>query len=294
MPQRRHGGSIALAIGVALAVVALAGGALFGWRAVERSAACSFGGHDAFYATWSPDGRELAFSQRTPSGFHIFRLRIADRRVRQLTHSNCAGEGRAAWSPAGHLITYPVVNGSSAGLYVMGADGRGKRRLTSNDADTPTWSPDGRWIAYSSHSHLRSIRPDGREDRLISTGSTSVFDPTWSPDGRRIAFVGNGSGLYIVNARGGRPRRVDPDPNDGCPSWSANNEIAYGSTDIDQYHPYDTSSWILFPLSTHNGCASWSPDATKLAVVTAPIGSQQGRIYLIDSDGGGRTLVYRP
>jgi Tol biopolymer transport system component len=294
MPQRRSRGRLAFGIGIPLAVAALAGGALFGWRAFERYAACSFGGHDALYATWSPDGRELAFSQRTRSGFHIFRLRIADRRVRQLTRSNCAGEGRPAWSPEGHLIAYPVVNGSSAGLYVMGPDGRGKRRLTSNDADTPTWSPDGRWIAYSSHSHLRSIRPDGRGDRLVPTGSTSVFDPTWSPDGSRIAFVGNGSGLYIVNARGGQPRRVDPDPTDGCPSWSANNEIAYGSGDIDEYHPYETNSWILFPLSTHNGCASWSPDATKLAVATAPIGSQRGPIYLIDSDGGGRTLVYRP
>src|SRR6478609_9120366 len=87
-PQRRSRGKLAFAIGLPLAVAALlAGGALYGWRAFERSAACDFGGHDAFYATWSPDGRELAFSQRTPSGFHIFRLRIADHRVRQQTHS---------------------------------------------------------------------------------------------------------------------------------------------------------------------------------------------------------------
>jgi Tol biopolymer transport system component len=138
MPRRSSRGRLAFGIGIPLAVAALAGGALFGWRALERSAECSFGGHDAFYATWSPDGRELAFSQRTPSGFHIFRLRIADHRVRQLTRSNCAGEGRPAWSPEGRLIACPVVNGSSAGLYVMRPDGRGKRRLTSNDADTPS------------------------------------------------------------------------------------------------------------------------------------------------------------
>ena len=172
----------------------------------------------------------------------------------------------------------------------MASDGSQKRLLVRGAADTPTWSPDGRWIAYSSDSHLRVVQRDGMNDRLIRTGSTSVFDPVWSPGGKQIAFVGNGSGLYIVSAHGGKPRNVVPDSDAGCPSWSVNNVITYGSYNIETYLPTEGSSSSALPLPNHNGCPSWSPDGRKLALVTAPVGSQHGRIYLVGANG--RRLVY--
>jgi Tol biopolymer transport system component len=272
--------------------VALAVAAPLGWQALKHYTYCGYGG-DAFGATWSPDGRWIAFSNKTGSGFHVFRLRLADRRLEQLTRSDCEGEGRPAWSPDGRLIAYPVLNGSHAGLYVIGPDGGHKRRLVKGGVDTPTWSPDGKRIAYSAHNHLRAVHRDGTDEEAIRTGSTSVFDPAWSPNGEEIAFTGNKSGLYIVSIDGGVPRRVDDDPNSACPSWAATDVIAYAGYDgIETYRPADASLATALPVPTHNGCAAWSPDGTQLALDTAPIGSQRGDIYIANAGGHHRRLVY--
>lgn len=281
----------------ALVAVALAVAAPFGWQALKHYAYCTSGGN-AMGATWSPDGRWIAFSTKTSSGFHVFRLRVADRHVEQLTRSDCEGEGRPAWSPDGRLIAYPVSNGSQAGLHVTGPDGTHKRWLVKGGVDTPTWSPDGRSIAYAAGNHLRAVRLDRISDepiseKVIRTGSTSVSDPAWSPDGKRIAFTGNESGLYLVSVDGGTPRRVDDDPNASCPSWSETDVIAYAaSSGIKTYRPANDSIATALSVSTHNGCAAWSPDGRKLAVDTAPIGSQHANIYIVDAISDQRRLVY--
>ena len=40
----------------------------------------------------------------------------------------------------------------------------------------------------------------------------SVFEPTWSPDGRSIAYVNLDQGLSVVPADGGEPLRVETPP----------------------------------------------------------------------------------
>jgi dipeptidyl aminopeptidase/acylaminoacyl peptidase len=66
---------------------------------------------------------------------------------------------------------------------------RGKK--SSSD---PTWSPDGRWIAFTSSrvddkSQLFAIRPDGGEAVQLTKSETGVGGFDWSPDGRTIAFT---------------------------------------------------------------------------------------------------------
>ena len=94
---------------------------------------------------------------------------------------------------------------------------------------SPSWSPDGRLIAYYSE------QPDGKADLFVmqadGTGARAIlqtpFDeggPAFSPDGRQIAFDTDRDGnfeIYVVNLDGGGLRRVTNHPGrDVAPAWS--------------------------------------------------------------------------
>lgn len=88
----------------------------------------------------------------------------------------------------------------------------------------PTWSPDGRWIAYSDDVNGHSdiwVQPVGDGDAIrITSDKACDAQPAWSPDGTQLAFQSerDGGGLFVVPAMGGTPRRV---ASFGCcPQWS--------------------------------------------------------------------------
>jgi Tol biopolymer transport system component len=75
----------------------------------------------------------------------------------------------------------------------------------TDDAGTPFFSPDGRWIGFFAAGKLRRASVDGGAVQDICSG----IDPmgaTWSEDGNIIVAFGLGQGLSIVPASGGTPR----------------------------------------------------------------------------------------
>jgi WD40-like Beta Propeller Repeat len=108
--------------------------------------------------------------------------------------------GDAAWSPDGRRIAFASVrdrNGKTCydqcnyhgELYVMGADGSNPVRLTHNRGDdsSPSWSPEGRRIAFASDRNypdgrapeIYSIRPDGSCLTWLTNGSPGSGEPAW-------------------------------------------------------------------------------------------------------------------
>src|SRR5690242_18951905 len=73
----------------------------------------------------------------------------------------------------------------------------GKPRRLTQSTDTewcPRFSPDGRWIAYTTWSDaqqgaLKVIAPDGSQERKLTTVPGQFINPVWSADGSKIVYV---------------------------------------------------------------------------------------------------------
>src|SRR5713101_6961799 len=107
----------------------------------------------------------------------------------------------AKFSPDGSRVAYMVINNDGPGrpypqIWVMNlADGKSLRLGAEKDATaTPTWSPDGQWLAYEGREGGRSglviSHPDGSAARFLASmdGTNSPVPSTgksiaWSPDG---------------------------------------------------------------------------------------------------------------
>ena len=93
---------------------------------------------------------------------------------------------------------------------------RALSRLTFEDGlqTQPTWSPDGRFIAYASD-HAGNfdiwVQPiAGGRAVQVTTHPASDWQPVWSADGNTLAFRSerDGGGIFVVPALGGRERRL--------------------------------------------------------------------------------------
>ena len=102
-------------------------------------------------------------------------------------------------SPDGQwLLCYSIAN--QLDILISRSDGTGERALTHDPANdrNPTWSPDGRQIAFFSNrsgkNQIWSIRPDGSQLRQLTFASEGVSSyDIWSPDGSRMVYEGEGA-----------------------------------------------------------------------------------------------------
>ena len=105
--------------------------------------------------------------------------------------------------------------------YSSGGGGRPEaiRRLTNyrDDDSSPSWSPDGRHIAFHSIDLLFGgdiyvMGSDGSNPRRLTSWIGDDVIPSWSPDGRHIAFTSYRRDghyeIYVMGSNGSNPRRL--------------------------------------------------------------------------------------
>ncbi len=174
-----------------------------------------------YHASWSPDGTWITFtSERRGDGqSDLFRCRLDGTGI-QPVFTEPSMDDAGVMSPDGRRMAFVSTRaGYTTNIWVLDLETKRLRTLTGNpdiQADPgypngffrPSWSPDGKWLAFSSdrntdwrghdgghgweHTQELSIyviRADGQGFRRVaSRPGYCLGSPKWSPDGRRVAF----------------------------------------------------------------------------------------------------------
>ena len=205
----------------------------------------------------------------------------------------------------------PSLQGVRGDLYVMGSNGSGQTRLTTqqSDAGTPSWAPSGDLLAFAAgdrhdSSSIYLIRSDGSGLKRLTASNGNASQPAWAPDGRQIAFVSvvNGVGhIILMNADGSKPRQLTKgDDGQFGPVWSPDGKrIAFESNQSGDFNLYTISAdgkGQPTRLTKTSGAddfqPAFSPDGKLIAFVSTRDGDAQ--IYLMQADGSGQRRITTP
>lgn len=173
--------------------------------------------------------------------------KVADLVFEKLTGVRGAFDTRIAYVSA----SGPAKN-QTYQLIVADADGFNPRTIVSSRKPvmSPSWSPDGRQVAYVSYETGRPVvyaqdLASGSK-RAISDPNRSSISPSWSPDGRSIAYSVAERGNYnivVSSANGGGARQITNTRGINAePQWADSNTIVFTSDRSGQPQLYKTNA----------------------------------------------------
>lgn len=214
-------------------------------------------------------------------------------------------------------------------IYIINIDGSGKKQLVTDGGEHPSWSPDGKKIAYSNKEGIWVISIDNLYSKqLIETKYPNEveanveidigYHPKWSPDGKKIAFkniLNKEVAISIIDAdgknrrwiQGGNGTDFDWSPDSSkiviasdSSYWGRPDEIGLWVSKID--FPPGTRQWdidskelitkIIKTDSTQTNlcsCPKWSPDGKKIIFIMGNVESKG--IFCINPDGSNLTKL---
>lgn len=166
---------------------------------------------------WSADGSSILTTQ----GGQIRRVSLRDGKVQTVPFTarvrRTISEQAAAPRPISdgpvrvRMLRWPVASPDGSRLafqalnkvWVTGRDGSPRRLTPEGFRDpelTPSWSPDGHWIAFTTwddpgRGHVWKVSADGGEPVRLTRAAGEYLHPVWSPDGRELLIV-RGPGVY--------------------------------------------------------------------------------------------------
>lgn len=167
-------------------------------------------------ASWSPDGTRLAVGFGDGENCGLFVMSPDGSQSERLTDGSTI-DFRPAWSPDGKTIAYvayPKLDAGAKGIgvYLVAANGSGKRCVTEQTVSYVLWSLDGSRLLLQSDNAAYLIDPGGRQQVILSVeaGLRRIANAIFTPDGKKVIFCSNDTGPWIIYSIGldGRNRKT--------------------------------------------------------------------------------------
>ena len=280
--------------------------------------------------TWSPNGREIAFSRSANRGLpQIYIMDSRGGNARPLS-GDTFNDRHPAWSPDGRRIAF--VHARALGqpaIYTMNVNGKNRVRLSDCHADArPTWSPDSTQIVYTQallaenrnlfvvdietflaakESPPSQIVPEPEleepEPEIVPEPELEIVPepephPHQTPDQeKKEDDLPQAPSANPSVVQEGVQRLTSSSRDDIHPDWSPDGAKLIFTRESD---PFIAAVYILDLFSLrqalltteggYNGYPCWSPDGTKIVFSSNRNGSLG--IWMMDADGSNTTLIF--
>jgi dipeptidyl aminopeptidase/acylaminoacyl peptidase len=244
--------------------------------------------------SWSPDGRSLAFVSKSKGKDVLSLIDVRKKKIYKRLRFNLDAMRSPSWSPDTGKIVFVGIENGKTDIYSCDLETEQARRLTDDyyDDEDPSFSPDGKFIAFSSdrpissfedsasheygHYNLHLYDLESHQTTPLTENQGNNASPTWSPDGRKLCFVSDRNGTYNLYVLDLDSSVTFPISNvlSGCfsPSWSKDGEkIAFSA--------FQKGGWNIFllkeikPVSPEGGALAKTPYLLALEADTISIES---------------------
>lgn len=184
-------------------------------------------GWEAF-PLWSPDGKRILFTSNRSGAFDLYQKASTGTATEELFYKSAEGKGPTSWSPDGRFLLFYSIGQTHVKL--LAAAGAPNREpvpvvATQFNSITARFSPDGRWIAYTSNesgNNEVSVRPfdssTGSVGKPIVVTKGGGRTPLWRGDSKEIFYLGEDGMVTAREFPAGNPKPLFKAP-EGVAFW---------------------------------------------------------------------------